>query len=42
MDPSHANWLHDGAVGKWEDAHPMRMRLVDSAINAHQVGICTR
>lgn len=36
MDPSHANWLHDGAVGKWEDAHPMRMRLVDSAINAHQ------
>ena len=39
MDPSHANWLHDGAVGKWEDAHPMHMRLLDGAIDAHQVKI---
>lgn len=37
MDPSHANWLHDGAVGKWEDARPMHMRLLDSAIDTHQV-----
>ena len=37
MDPSHVNWLHDGAAGKWEDAHPMHMRLLNNHIDAHQV-----
>jgi len=37
MDPSHANWLHDGDVGKWEDSSPLNMRLVDNAIDAHKV-----
>ena len=37
MDPSHANWLHDGDVGKWEDSAPVNMRLVDNAIDANQV-----
>ncbi len=37
MDPSHANWLHDGDVGKWEDSSPLNMRLVDNAIDANKV-----
>ena len=37
MDPSHANWLHDGDVGKWEDSSPLNMRLVDNAIDTNQV-----
>ena len=37
MDPSHANWLHDGGVGKWEDSAPLNMRLVDNAIDANKV-----
>ena len=37
MDPSHANWLHDGAAGKWEESAPMHMRLLDNSITAHQV-----
>ncbi len=37
MDPSHANWLHDGDVGKWEDSLPLNMRLVDNAIDANKV-----
>ena len=37
MDPSHANWLHDGDVGKWEDSSPLNMRLLDNAIDANQV-----
>ncbi len=37
MDPSHVNWLHDGTAGKWEDAYPMKMRLLDNAVDAHKV-----
>ena len=37
MDPSHANWLHDGDVGKWEDSAPLNMHLVDNAIDANKV-----
>ena len=37
MDPSHVNWLHDGTAGKWEDAYPMKMWLLDNAIDAHKV-----
>ncbi len=37
MDPSHANWLHDGDVGKWEDSAPLSMRLVDNAVDVNQV-----
>ena len=37
MDPSHVNWLHDGTAGKWEDAYPMKMQLLDNAIDAHKV-----
>ncbi len=37
MDPSHANWLHDGDVGKWEDSSPLNMHLVDNAIDAKKV-----
>ena len=37
MDPSHANWLHDGDVGKWEDSSPLNMRLVDNDIDANKV-----
>lgn len=37
MDPSHVNWLHDGTAGKWEDAYPMKMRLLDNAVGAHKV-----
>lgn len=36
MDPSHVNWLHDGTAGKWEDAYPMKMQLLDNAIDAHK------
>ena len=41
MDPSHVNWLHDGAAGKWENSHPMQMHLVDNAIDAHKVWLLT-
>ena len=30
MGPSHANWLHDGFAGKWEDSAVMTMRLAEN------------
>lgn len=41
MDPSHANWLHDGFAGKWEDAAVMTMRLADNPTDPKQVWTCT-
>lgn len=37
MDPSHANWLHDGFVGKWEDSVPMKMRVTHAPSDPNQV-----
>lgn len=37
MDPSHANWLHDGFAGKWEDSTPMRMRVTHAPSDPNQV-----
>lgn len=37
MDPSHANWLHDGFAGKWEDAAVMTMRLAENQTDPKQV-----
>lgn len=37
MDPSHANWLHDGFAGKWEDSVPMKMRITHSPSDPNQV-----
>ncbi|KAL3144028.1 hypothetical protein ABBQ32_003832 [Trebouxia sp. C0010 RCD-2024] len=36
MDPSHANWLHDGFAGKWEDAAVMTMRLAENQTDPKQ------
>ena len=37
MDPSHANWLHDGFAGKWEDSVPMKMCVTQAPSDPNQV-----
>ena len=37
MDPSHANWLHDGLFGNWDDAAPLNMHVTHSPSDPNQV-----
>lgn len=37
MDPSHANWLHDGLFGNWHDAAPLNMHVTHAPSDPNQV-----
>lgn len=40
MDPSHANWLHDGLFGNWDEAAPLNMHVTDAPSDPNQVRCC--